>query len=47
MLEGKVSTYFKERALLEQPFVKNPEKTVSTLLKEHGADITVYKMFTI
>lgn len=47
MLEGKVSTYFKERALLEQPFVKNPDKTVGTLLKEHGADITVYKMFII
>ncbi len=47
MLEGKVNTYFKERALLEQPFVKNPDKTVGALLKENNADIVVYKMFVI
>ncbi|MDP3989487.1 MAG: elongation factor Ts [bacterium] len=34
MLEGKIKSYFKERVLLEQPFVKENEKTVSQIIKE-------------
>ncbi len=33
MLEGKVGTYFKERTLLEQPFVKDPDITVGQLIE--------------
>jgi len=32
ILEGKLSAYFGERVLLEQPFVKNPEITVAGLI---------------
>lgn len=32
ILEGKLKSYFAERVLLEQPFVKNPEITVRTLI---------------
>ncbi|MBI5140382.1 MAG: elongation factor Ts [Candidatus Vogelbacteria bacterium] len=33
ILEGKVAAYLSERTLLKQPFVKNPDETVSDLLK--------------
>lgn len=32
ILEGKLSAYFAERVLLEQPFIKNPEIKVKTLI---------------
>ena len=34
IVEGRVAKYRKEVALLEQPFVKNPDVTVGDLLKE-------------
>lgn len=34
MVEGRISKMYKEICLLEQPFVKEPEKSVSDLLKE-------------
>lgn len=40
ILEGKVDAYFKDLTLVDQAFVKNPEKTVGQLLKESG-DIEV------
>lgn len=33
ILEGKLDTYLKEQALMEQPFVKNPEMTVGDMVK--------------
>ena len=42
MIQGKIDTYFKEQTLLDQSFIKNPEKTVGTLLKEHNAEIAEY-----
>ncbi len=33
ILEGKLSAYWGERVLLDQPFVKNPEVTISGLLE--------------
>ena len=32
ILEGKLNAYFKERILLEQPFIKNPELTIKGLI---------------
>lgn len=40
MLEGKLGTYFKERTLLDQPFVKNPDMTVGQLLTQSKAEVT-------
>lgn len=32
ILEGKLDAYFKERVLMEQPFIKNPDITVGDLV---------------
>jgi len=37
MLEGKISTYFKEQTLMDQMYIKNPDITVGTLLKNNNA----------
>jgi elongation factor Ts len=42
MLDGKISTYFKEQTLMDQPFIKNPEVTVATLLKNAGATLATF-----
>ncbi|MBC3899538.1 translation elongation factor Ts [Acetobacterium malicum] len=34
MVEGRVSKFYKEICLLEQPFVKNPDLTIEDLVKE-------------
>jgi elongation factor Ts len=34
MVEGRIEKYFKESCLMEQPFVKDPEKSVKALVKE-------------
>jgi elongation factor Ts len=34
MVEGRIEKYYKEVCLLEQPFVKNPDITVQTLVNE-------------
>lgn len=33
ILEGKLNSYFGEKTLLEQPFVKNPDLTINNLLE--------------
>jgi len=42
MLEGKLLTYFKEQTLLDQPFIKDPSKTIEALLKENGATLVKF-----
>lgn len=37
IVEGKLAKFFKERVLLEQPFVKDPDKTVGQLVTEISA----------
>ncbi len=32
ILEGKLASYFKDRVLMEQPFIKNPEQTIGDLI---------------
>ncbi|MCA9353443.1 translation elongation factor Ts [Candidatus Nomurabacteria bacterium] len=45
MLKGKVDSYLKEITLLEQPFIKDGEKTISRLLEDNSATIDrlIYK----
>ncbi len=43
MLEGKIDTYFKEQTLLDQPFIKNPDMTISALLQKAGQDVKINK----
>ena len=42
MLEGKISTYFKEQTLMDQMFIKNPEVTIATLLKNNNAQLASF-----
>lgn len=42
MLEGKISTYFKEQTLMDQPFIKNGDVTVGNLLKQNGATLVSF-----
>lgn len=39
MVEGRIKKYYKEICLLEQPFVKDPDKTVENVLKEQISKI--------
>lgn len=39
MVEGRLRTYYAEHCLLEQPFAKDPSKTVGTVAKEAGLKI--------
>ena len=34
MLQGKLDGYFKEKVLLEQPFIKDPESTIGGLIEQ-------------
>lgn len=48
ILEGKLSSYFKEQILLEQPFIKNPETTIGELVngavQKFGENVNVTEM---
>ncbi|MTI82226.1 MAG: translation elongation factor Ts [Firmicutes bacterium] len=39
MVEGRIDKYYKEICLLEQPYIKDPDKTVEQLVKETIAKI--------
>lgn len=39
MLAGKIDTFFKERTLMDQSFIKDGDKTIAQLLKEGGAEL--------
>ena len=42
IVEGRLNAFFKEVVLLEQPFVKDPSKTVGALFKEIGGNATAF-----
>lgn len=39
MVEGRIEKFYKEIVLLEQPFIRDPDKSIETLLKEKIAKI--------
>ncbi|MFU2157643.1 MULTISPECIES: translation elongation factor Ts [Caldisericum] len=45
IIEGKIETFYKERCLLEQPYLRDENLTIEQLIKEHiskfGENITV------
>lgn len=47
MLEGKLSGYFSEQTLLDQPFFKNPEKTIGQLAADAGATVDKFVLYTV
>lgn len=47
MLEGKIATYFKEKTLLDQIFIKDGNLTISQLLEKNKAKIKEVKRYSI
>ena len=47
MLEGKINTYFKEKTLLDQTFIKNGDETIGQLLDKNKAKIKEVKRYSI
>jgi len=47
MLLGKMTTYFKEKTLLDQAFIKDGEQTVGKLLEKAGAKVKEVKVCSI
>lgn len=47
ILEGKLGAYFKERCLLDQPYIKNPDQTIQDLvnaaIQKFGEKVAVVK----
>ena len=41
IIEGQIGKFYAEVCLLEQNFVKDPDKTIQQVLKSAGADVTV------
>ena len=39
IVEGRVRSYFKDFVLLEQPFVKDPKKSIAKVLQESGVSV--------
>ena len=47
IVEGRVHSYFKENVLLDQPFAKDPKKSVAKVLDEAGTSITSFARFRV
>jgi len=47
MVEGRVSKYLAEVALMGQPFVKDPDTTVEKMLKAKGAKVTRFALYVV
>jgi elongation factor Ts len=53
ILEGKLASYFQEKVLLEQPFIKDPERTIGNLVESaiqkfgEKVELTRFVRFTV
>jgi elongation factor Ts len=47
MLDGKIATYFKEKTLINQAFIKDGDLTIGKLLEKMGAKIKEVKRYSI
>ena len=47
MVEGRLKKFLAENTLLQQPFVKNPDQTVSELISSHGAGIDSFIRYEV
>jgi elongation factor Ts len=47
IVEGRLGSFFKEVALIDQPFVKDPKKTIKQLLSEQGVTVKAFARFQI
>lgn len=47
MIEGRISKFRDEISLLGQPYVKDPSKKISQLLKEQGAEVVSFARYEV
>ena len=47
MIQGRLRKFIAEVTLLEQPFVKDPDTTISALLKQSDADVISFLRFEV
>jgi elongation factor Ts len=47
IVEGRLGSFFKDVVLIEQPFVKDPKKTINQLLSEQGVTVRAFARFQI
>lgn len=47
IVEGRVNGFFKENVLLDQPFAKEPKKSVAQVAKEGGLEVTSFARFKV
>jgi elongation factor Ts len=47
IVDGRVNSFFKDNVLLEQPFAKDPKKTVTQVLKEAGVALSGFARFRV
>ncbi|UFU05198.1 translation elongation factor Ts [Ruania halotolerans] len=47
IIEGRLNGYFKEVVLLDQPFAKDPKKTVGQVVTEAGGTVTGFARFRV
>jgi elongation factor Ts len=45
--EGRLNAFFKEIVLLEQPFIKDPKKSVKQVLTERKVNVTAFARYQI
>ncbi len=47
IVEGRLTGYFKENVLLDQPFAKDPKKSVGQVLTEAGGTLSAFVRFRV
>jgi len=47
IVEGRLNAFFKDAVLTDQPFVKDPKKTIKQLLSEHGVTVRGFARFQV
>lgn len=47
MIEGRIQKFMEEVSLLGQPYIKDPSKKISQLLKEHHAEVMAFVRFEV
>ena len=47
IVEGRLNAFFKEIVLLEQPFIKDPKKSVKQVLAERKVNVTAFARYQI
>lgn len=47
MVSGRIAKFLKEICLVDQPFIKDTEQTIQSLLKARGAQVTAFARFEV